>query len=89
MLFKPRTMDEACVQAQYLENIGQKKGNPSGSKKKEHQEASKEGKKKWKGGKRIRRHQPLHISERIPTTIAIIATLMATLRKSVGNYIQS
>jgi hypothetical protein len=51
MLFKPRTVDEACVQAQYLENIGQKKGKPSGSKKKEHQEASKEGKKKWKGGK--------------------------------------
>jgi hypothetical protein len=88
MLFKPRTVDEACVQAQYLENIGQKKGKPSGSKQKEHQEASKEGKKKWKGGK-IRRQQPLHISAKIPTTIAIIATLMATLRKSVGNYIQS
>jgi hypothetical protein len=28
-----------------------KKGQPSGSKQKEHQEASKEGKKKWKGGK--------------------------------------
>jgi hypothetical protein len=51
MLFKPRTVDEACVQAQYLENIGHKKGKPSGSKQKEHQEASKEGKKKWKGGK--------------------------------------
>jgi hypothetical protein len=34
-----------------LENIGHKKGQPSGSKQKEHQEASKEGKKKWKGGK--------------------------------------
>jgi hypothetical protein len=33
-----------------LEDIGQKKGQPSGSKKKEHEEASKEGKKKWKGG---------------------------------------
>jgi hypothetical protein len=32
MLFKPRTIDEACVQAQYLENIGNKKGQPSGSK---------------------------------------------------------
>jgi hypothetical protein len=32
MLFKPRTIDEACVQAQYLENIGHKKGQPSGSK---------------------------------------------------------
>jgi hypothetical protein len=49
MLFKPKTVDEACVQAQYLENIGHKKGQPSGSKQKEHQDASKEGKKKWKG----------------------------------------
>jgi hypothetical protein len=32
MLFKPRIVDEACVQAQYLENIGHKKGKPSGSK---------------------------------------------------------
>ena len=44
-------MDNACVYAQCLENIGHKKGHPSGSKKKEHQEASKEGKNKWKGGK--------------------------------------
>jgi hypothetical protein len=51
MLFKPRTMDEACVQAQYLENIGQKKGQTKWFEEKEHQEASKEGKKKWKGGK--------------------------------------
>lgn len=37
MLFKPKTIDEECVQAQYLENIGHKKGQPSkvsGSKKK-------------------------------------------------------
>jgi hypothetical protein len=26
ILFKPRIMDEACVQAQYLENIGPKEG---------------------------------------------------------------
>jgi len=44
-------MGEACVQAQYLENIGHEKGKLSDSKKKEHQEASKEGKNKWKGGK--------------------------------------
>jgi hypothetical protein len=44
-------MDEACVQEQYLENIGKNKGKTSGSNKKEHQEASKEGKKKWKEGK--------------------------------------
>jgi hypothetical protein len=34
-----------------MENIGQKKGQPSGSKQKEHQKASKEGKNKWKGEK--------------------------------------
>jgi hypothetical protein len=28
ILFKPRTVDEACVHVQYLENIGQKKGQP-------------------------------------------------------------
>jgi hypothetical protein len=70
----------------YLENIGHKKGQPSGSKKKEHREASKEGKKKWKGGEDKKR-EPLHISERIPTTIVTIAILMVTLRKSVRNYI--
>jgi hypothetical protein len=32
MFFKPRTVDEACVHAQYLENIGHKKGKPSGCK---------------------------------------------------------
>jgi hypothetical protein len=51
MFFKPSTMDEACVQAQYLENIGHKRAQPSSSKQKEHQEASKEAKKKWKGVK--------------------------------------
>jgi hypothetical protein len=51
MIFNPRIVDEACVHAQYLENIGQNKGQPSGSKQKEHHDASKEGKKKWKGGK--------------------------------------
>jgi hypothetical protein len=49
MLFNPRIVDETFVHAQYLENIGHKKGKPSGSKQKEHQEASKERKKKWKG----------------------------------------
>jgi hypothetical protein len=51
MFFKPRKLDDSCVQEQYLENIGQKKGHPSGSKQKDHQEASKEGKKKCKEGK--------------------------------------
>ena len=49
MLFKPRIVNETYVQEQYLENIGNKKGQPSGSKQKDHQVASKEGKKKWKG----------------------------------------
>jgi hypothetical protein len=40
---QPRTMDEACVQAYYLEKIGQNKGQPNGLKQKECQEASKEG----------------------------------------------
>jgi hypothetical protein len=58
ILFKSRTMDKACVHAHYLENTCHKKGKPSGSKHKEHREASKEGNKKWKGGgggERIRR----------------------------------
>jgi len=46
MLFKPKIVDEACVQAQYLDNIGLKRAQTSGSKQKEQQNASKEGKKK-------------------------------------------
>ena len=38
-------------------------------------------------GENIRRQEPLHISAKIPTTIAIIAKLMATPRKNVGNCI--
>jgi len=49
MLFKPRTTDEACVQAHCLDNIGHKKWFPNGSKYKENQDTSDEGKKKWKG----------------------------------------
>jgi len=51
MIFKIRTMGKACVQEKYLENIGHERGQPSGSKNKEHREASKEGKNRW----RIRR----------------------------------
>jgi hypothetical protein len=69
-----------------LENIGQNKGHPTGSKHNEHQEASKEGKKKWKGGK-IKRQHPLHIRLNISATIAITATLMDTPRENDGNYI--
>jgi len=32
ILFKPRTIDEPSVQEKYLENIGNKKGQPNGSK---------------------------------------------------------
>ena len=42
------TINEACVQEQYMENMGMAKGQSSGSKKKGNQDASKE-KKKWKG----------------------------------------
>jgi hypothetical protein len=38
-------------------------------------------------GENIRRQQPLHISPNIPKTNSIIATLMTTSRKNVGNYI--
>jgi hypothetical protein len=51
ILFKIRKMYEVCVHAQYLENIGQKNGKQSGLKEKEHQEASKEGKREVKRGK--------------------------------------
>ena len=44
------------------------------------------GRRSGKGGK-IRIEQPLHNTVKIPTTIEIIATLMATPRKNVGNYI--
>ena len=36
------TINEACVQAQYMENMGMAKGQPSGSKKKGNQDVSKE-----------------------------------------------
>jgi len=51
MLFKPKMVDATCVQAQYLQNIGLKRVQSSGSKQKEKQDASKDGKKKQKGGK--------------------------------------
>jgi hypothetical protein len=44
MLFNPKTIDESYVKEQYLENMGHKKGQPIGSKQKEHHDASKEGK---------------------------------------------
>jgi len=48
MLFKPISVDKACVQAQYLDNIGENKGKLTGRMKKDHHEYSKEGNKKWK-----------------------------------------
>jgi hypothetical protein len=81
-------MDKACVQAQYLENIGHKKGKPSIPSRKSTRKLPRRGRRSGKG-ERIRRRQPLHISARIPTTIVTIEILMVTLRKSVGNYIQS
>jgi hypothetical protein len=63
MLFNPRIMVEVCVQEQYFENIGQKKGKLSGLKQKECQEYSKKGKKKWKGGKYQKRESTAHQSK--------------------------
>lgn len=45
MLFNPKSVDEACVQTQYLENIGLERAQSIGSKQKEQHDASKEGKK--------------------------------------------
>ena len=45
-LFKPMRFNEACVhEAQYMENKGKIKGQPSGSKMKGNQDVSKEKKK--------------------------------------------
>jgi len=46
MIFKPILVDEACVEVQYLNNIGYKKGKSSGLNENEHHDTSKEGKKK-------------------------------------------
>lgn len=51
MLFKIRWVGEAYVHAKYLDNKGLKNGKSSGWKQKEKQDSSREGKKKWKGGK--------------------------------------
>jgi hypothetical protein len=40
-------------------------------------------------GERIIQWNPMHINASILSTIITIAILMGTLRKSVGNYIQS
>ena len=48
MLFEPMTINEECVQAQYMENMGMAKVQPSGSRNKGNQDASNE-KKMWKG----------------------------------------
>ena len=63
------TINEACVQAQYMKNMGKTKGQPSGSKNKGNQDASKE---KKSGKERIRRQQPLQINARIQITISAI-----------------
>jgi hypothetical protein len=50
-------------------------------------ELPRRGRRSGKGVK-IRRYHTLQISSNMPTTIAIIATLMTTMRKSDRNYIQ-
>jgi len=71
-----------------MENIGHKKGNQSSSKLKEHQEASKERKKKWKAGEDKKRITIAHQCKD-PNNQLTIAILVVTLRKSSKNYIQS
>lgn len=51
MLLKPKMVDKAYVQAQYLENIGLKRAQSSRLKQKEKQGDSKDGKQKKNGGK--------------------------------------
>ena len=86
ILFNPKTTDGARVQKQYLENIGHKKGYPSGSKLKENQETSKEGKMKWEG-KAKKTTSTTHQRKDLKTIVIIIVTLTYTLKKCVGNWI--
>ena len=73
---------QACVQAQYLENIGLEKSAIKWIEAEGEKDASKEGKKKKKGEK-IKRWQPQHTSAKIPATTT---TLMAIQKRSVGSY---
>jgi len=57
-----------------MENIGEKEGQSSGSKQKEYQEAYKEGKKNWKGGKDKNIRTTTHHGN-IPTTSTTTITL--------------
>jgi hypothetical protein len=88
IFFKPRTVDEACVQEQFLENIGHKKGSQTVPSIKSTRKLPRRGRRSGKG-ERIRIWNPLHINARIPATIVTIAVLMRTLRENVGNYIQN
>jgi hypothetical protein len=83
LLLKPKIVDEAYVEAQYLENIGHKKGiflsrNTT-------RMFPRRGRRSGKENKRIQK--PLHISARIQTTKTTIAILMVTLKISFGSYI--
>lgn len=51
MLFKPKMVDEVCVHAQYVDNIGLKIAQSSGLNQKKQQDTCKEGKKKEIWGK--------------------------------------
>ena len=84
MFFKLVTINEACVQAQYMENMGMNKGQPSGSKKKGNQYSTKE---KKSGKERIRTQQPPQINARIQITISTIVIYMVPPNISVRSYI--
>ena len=87
ILFEPRTINEmAYVHALYLENMDKKKGKPSGFKKKDTQDTSKDLKKKWKV-KDKRKINKLHTIARIQITIVInIVISMVTSKMNPKNH---
>jgi len=85
MLFKSRTIDEACVQAQHLENIGIKKDNQVVLNRNTTNMLPR--RERRNGNEKTRRQYTLHISARIQTTIATIVIEMVTLNISVESYI--
>jgi hypothetical protein len=84
MLFKPNTVDEVCLQEQYLKNIGH--NNQVVPRRKNTKMLPSMGTRS--GKENTKRSQPLHIIERIQVTTITIGILMVTLKKSFVNYIK-
>lgn len=49
MFFKPKMVDDSCVDGDYLENIGQKKGNQVGQSRRSTKKLPKRGRRSGKG----------------------------------------